>query len=268
MKLKEIFKSACERCACGKPIVTIHTEVTENKNVREEMGSRFTGNNIRKIYKVEDRYKFEWYGMFIGSEEVPISILINASCDVPTGQKKISIQYKTPYPTYDALKFLSEMEEQLKGEVESILKKEDKERLKRITEGRLVEEEFHYEKSDHSLLKKQDNEFELDHFEKAVDYLSSLCVNMGNYTGSKAGKSILLYGKRGSLVAEILKSKRIAEYTEIAEGTYWFKMKFPFQSGMDERVLSDNYFNFTTINEMKKFGLFVEVRNYDNPKQS
>jgi hypothetical protein len=247
--MKENVEKICEKFAEKEEILTCFKEFSQTRD-------DFFKN-------IKNKYSLEWYGIYTEKEQdITCSVEMKAELEESTGKKKIKFSYTTSLPTYTILSKLKLLMSELESYMTDVLKKEDKNRVKRITEGKDPEEEckITYEQ-EIKTIEKQNEPWEL--FGNTLEQISKVIVKAKEDSsfGNKKELSLLLYGERGKQIAEALTKRKLTTYKQTNENTYSLQFLFPFQQNEERKELLKYVNNKLNVDQLIQNGLFVIKRH-------
>jgi len=200
--------------------------------------------------EITNDYVVEWYGIYTENEQdITCSVTMKANLEELKGRKRITFSYNVSIPTYTILSKLNSLITKLETAMLLIIKQDDKNKVKRITEG-LKEEVCHITYKDEiKMIGKQEESW--NEFDETLEMISKILVKAKeeNRYGRSKEFSLLLYGNRGQKIAQQLTKRKLATFEEIHHKTYKVHLLFPFQptktrkdllSEVDHKLREDN----------------------------
>lgn len=247
--MKEELEKLIEGFAKKENILTCFKEFSQTKSTFFDQKS--------------NKYVVEWYGIYTEKEQdITCSIKMEAELEETKGKKEIVFSYDTSFPTYNVLSKLNVLMNELTVYMTDALKKEDKNRVKRLTEGKLPEEECKIiYREEIKMIEKQNESWEL--FKDTLEQISKVIVKAKKEnSASRKIVSLLLYGKRGKQMAEALSKRKLITYEETKENTYSLTFLFPFQPNEERNELLRYVNNKLNTKEFNEDGLFI-IKRYE-----
>lgn len=235
-----MFKEKCLAFSKGKEITTMLISVKDNSRTTE---------------KIID-YRWDLY-LHVNGKKIPISVRFNTTFNKHSLRKCIYYQHDLIIPTYEALRFLKEIEEYMQDYLEKEIEKQDTEKLRRVvTEGKTGKKEVNHNRYNPNYIndEKINELFSLSELEESVDDYIYNQMQIEERNKGYKNANLILYGKRGSQFAKELENRGIAKIHTFNENTTIVKPIFPYISEADELALSDYFFNQSEFREIMKKG--------------
>jgi len=208
--------------------------------------------------EITNDYVVEWYGMYTENEQdITCSVLMKASLEELKGKKRMTFSYNVSISTYTVLSKLYSLMKQLETSMLLILKEDDKNKVKRITQG--IKEEMcdiTYTEELKTIAKQPDP---WDEFDETVEMISKIFVKAkeGTNYGRDREFSLLLYGSRGKQLAEELTKRKLTTFKEIYHNTYDLFFLFPFQPKVNRDELLKYVDYKLNLKDFEEKGLFM-----------
>jgi len=225
-------------------------ELAKDKKIQTMLISEKSESN-----RYHEKRVFRWDLYLIGyGHGIPLTLKYEADFDPSNFKKTIYYQHEAILPTYQIVKFIEEADLFMKEFLEDEVKKMDKDRIRRVVEGKVEKDGIRHIAYHPYQINGNDSQesLEEERIEKTTDDFAYEILNLKEREKGYRNKNLLVFGNKGKQLGEKLKEKGLAEVITVDPSTDIITPLFPFIYDANELFLSDKLLHSYEVKDILK----------------